>query len=192
MAGSETPKIKQPKSLSSYFDEYKDVSTYSKSRARGGPIFVKKDIYDINHNLAQLFRYIFVMHDITWQEFEDKVLRYANTLYFLQKEISVLKGNFKREVQKPRISFNKFEHFLSNVLGLSIRDISVTLQDRETGMIYTHSLSDVENARGLTDVDPNGTYPAITGPSVYDVEPKRPVPVRSNKLDDKIKGKSKK
>jgi hypothetical protein len=136
------PTVIQPKPLSEHWGE---LVKPKETGGVGEPIFTKMDVFTVNQSLAQLLRFILIMHNVTWQELQDKTSWYAYHLNLTSRDTGILRGNLKKEIQKPKISYSKFEQILSNVLGYSIEDLSVTLKDKSTGQIYQHSISEIDS-----------------------------------------------
>lgn len=124
-------------------EEKKKEDLRSPSGSGGTPIFKREEVYEPMDTLAQLLRYIFVEHNITWENFNYHITLHGNRMRLPDQKITTDKGNYKKEVVREKITFDKFDFFLRSILGFSIEDFGVILVDERTGNRYEHRISDV-------------------------------------------------
>lgn len=134
------------KQFNSDLDLYKDISEASNV---GAPMFNDDDLYETKSVLHRLLRFFFIKKKITTHRLKTASANYDK---FMQIEsISNINTNWtnivkilKSEKYKNGLSYNKFNHILSNILGYMITDVKITTQNIFTKEEITISLSEIE------------------------------------------------
>lgn len=112
-----------------------------KAQDNGDPIFTLDSLRTTQQPLALILRLLFINHGITRKKFEQMHRKMAQESCMATNTMSYARNNMLRSLPQTDITWNFLEKICA-VMGLDIKDMTLTLQKRDTGEVFTISKSE--------------------------------------------------
>lgn len=113
------------------------------TKVLGTPLITQEDLFKTKNLIAILARLLIIEEQLTREKLFEQYNQMAAETGLLIGEISSGRGNLKKDIVKPNVSWSLFEK-LVRVAGYDIADVSVTLVQRQTGEVKELKYSDVD------------------------------------------------
>lgn len=121
-------------------------------------IYNSEKVRRAHDRLIRIVRLIFFREKITLEDFDElhrrQIMRFPKT----QTQINSSLNNARRLLKEDKISWDKFQYLVVDILRYEIVDFRITVKNPETGLEMTISANDY--------VDENDVYHAYPAPDV--------------------------
>lgn len=115
-------------------------------------IYTPEKIRNTQDRLVRILRLLFFREKITFETFDACHHRHNSRFALTRQQITQSKGNDRRLLKEDKLSWDKFQYLLVDILHWEIEDFRITVKDKDTGRVITVAANDW--------VDDDGTYHA--------------------------------
>lgn len=112
-----------------------------KAQDNGDPIFTLDSLRTTQQPLALILRLLFINNHVTRKKFEQLHRKMAQESCMATNTMSYARNNMLRSLPQTDITWNFLEKICA-VMGFNILDMTLTLQKKETGEVFTVSKSE--------------------------------------------------
>lgn len=109
---------------------------------QGQPLFTVESLKETYNPLAQLIRLYCIRKNITKEDLFDMHQKYCMGSDLLSNAIGYDRHNTKKTLMLPDVTFSFTEKFF-RIMNSDITNLTITLRNRETGLIEELSVNDV-------------------------------------------------